>query len=211
MSLFAGRFGHAALTRHRVHAYRREALRYAGLGFEPETESNSTFQSTARGNERRPQLRARAPRTIRRARNGNASGGEKRLAESSGSEGESPRKSQLRATRHKGFPAEAPLRLLPTGLSRSKGLVERLSRKTREVRKRGLPRGQCKWPMRKAWPPAAKVYGDARSTVVLASSFDCREVRKSGAATSLDQRSSKRHQRARRVSGGDWPLKYLRR
>lgn len=41
---------------------------------------HSTFQFTARSDERRPQLRVRAPRAIRRTRNGNVSGGEKRLA-----------------------------------------------------------------------------------------------------------------------------------
>jgi len=49
-------------------------------GFVREIGKHSTFHSTAQSDERRPQLRVRAPRAIRRARNGNASGGEKRLA-----------------------------------------------------------------------------------------------------------------------------------
>lgn len=47
-------------------------------------ESTPLSGRTARGDERRPQLRVRAPRAIRREGNGNASGGEKRLAMAKG-------------------------------------------------------------------------------------------------------------------------------
>jgi len=176
-------------------AYRRKALRHAGLGFEPGIGKHSTFRSTARSDERRPQLRARAPRhdssgeERKRIWWGEATGRRARALK-----GESLQRRVTPSHPNHGLSNRSATSVLPVTL--------------RGPKRRGLPRGNANGQCRKHGQRSEGLRGcavDSRAREQFR--LQRGEKEREPLLHWIKRSSLRRRLRARRVSGGEWHLK----